>query len=176
MSRLRMVEQASAPDTPGTNEVVVYVNASGELCTKNDAGTVQVASPYTSGSWTPALDFGGATTGITYTSRWGLYCKVGAICFFEGAIVLSSKGSATGLPTISGLPYTARNQANGYPPVTINWINMTTSLVYMVGTVLLNTSTFVLGGIAAAAVTVPGLTEAALGNSTELRFSGAYIV
>jgi redox-sensitive bicupin YhaK (pirin superfamily) len=41
MSRLKLVEQSTAPDTPGTNEVVVYANTSGEICTKNDAGTVR---------------------------------------------------------------------------------------------------------------------------------------
>jgi hypothetical protein len=43
MSRLTLVEQATAPDTPGTNQVVVYANSDGSLCAKNDAGTVRVA-------------------------------------------------------------------------------------------------------------------------------------
>jgi hypothetical protein len=45
MSRLKLVEQSTAPDTPGTNEVVVYANANGEICTKNDAGTVRTYAP-----------------------------------------------------------------------------------------------------------------------------------
>lgn len=44
MSRLRLVEQTTAPETPGTGQVVVYANTDGELCAKNDAGTVR-ASP-----------------------------------------------------------------------------------------------------------------------------------
>jgi hypothetical protein len=38
-----MVEQATAPDTPGTGQVVIYPNTDGVLCTKDDAGTVHVA-------------------------------------------------------------------------------------------------------------------------------------
>jgi hypothetical protein len=37
-----MVEQATAPDTPGTGQVVIYPNTDSALCTKNDAGTVSV--------------------------------------------------------------------------------------------------------------------------------------
>jgi hypothetical protein len=41
MSRLKLVEQSTAPETPGTNQVVVYANTDGALCTKDDAGTVR---------------------------------------------------------------------------------------------------------------------------------------
>jgi hypothetical protein len=45
MSKLTMVEQTTAPDTPGTNQVVIYPNTNGEICTKNDAGTVRTYAP-----------------------------------------------------------------------------------------------------------------------------------
>jgi hypothetical protein len=45
MSRLKLVEQSTAPETPGTNQVVVYANTDGTLCTKNDAGTVRTYAP-----------------------------------------------------------------------------------------------------------------------------------
>jgi hypothetical protein len=44
MSKLTMTEQATAPDTPGTGQVVIYPNTDGVLCTKDDAGTVRVAT------------------------------------------------------------------------------------------------------------------------------------
>lgn len=55
-------------------------------------------------SWTPELRFGGATTGITYTVRYGEYMQLGQWVFLTCQIVLSSKGSATGIATIGNLP------------------------------------------------------------------------
>lgn len=59
---------------------------------------------YAEGTWTPELQFGGAATGITYTTRTGLYTRIGRLIFVECYISLSSKGSATGNSTITGLP------------------------------------------------------------------------
>ncbi len=55
--------------------------------------------------WTPALTFGGASTGITYTSRSGSYYQLGNILHFAFYVELSSKGSATGISAIGGLPF-----------------------------------------------------------------------
>lgn len=55
-------------------------------------------------AWTPELRFGGATTGITYTSRGGNYMRIGNIVFWNFSLVLSSKGSATGSSEIAGFP------------------------------------------------------------------------
>src|SRR5260221_129364 len=56
------------------------------------------------GSFTPGLAFGGASTGITYTTQTGAYTQIGNIVFFSMIINLSSKGTATGNATITGLP------------------------------------------------------------------------
>lgn len=55
-------------------------------------------------AWTPMLEFGGATTGITYTIQSGFYARNGSIVSFELQMVLSSAGSATGTATITGFP------------------------------------------------------------------------
>jgi hypothetical protein len=176
MSRLTLVEQATAPDTPGTNQVVVYANANGELCTKNDAGLARVAPAYTSGSWTPVLKFGGATTGITYTHQWGLYCIVAEMCFVEGGFTLSSKGAAVGAATVTGLPFAARNLTGAYVPLLGQWLNMTTALVSMIGSIYINDTVFDVNGLAAAGTSRVGLANTDFANNTVLRFSGAYIV
>jgi hypothetical protein len=62
-------------------------------------------------TWTPTLNFGGATTGITYSAQLGRYTKIGKMVECEFKIILTSKGSATGNATISGLPYTSGNTA-----------------------------------------------------------------
>ncbi len=58
-------------------------------------------------TFTPVLNFGGATTGITYTTQEGYYNQTGKVIQFQIRIVLSSKGSATGSATITGLPTVA---------------------------------------------------------------------
>lgn len=64
------------------------------------------ASIYSEGSWTPALNFGGVTTGITYSQQVGRYTRVGNQVMLWGRIQLSSNGSASGNAQISGLPFT----------------------------------------------------------------------
>lgn len=64
-------------------------------------------------TWTPDVQFGGATTGITYSSRSGTYTRLGNVVFATGLFNLSSKGSATGNATIAGLPFTATVAAVG---------------------------------------------------------------
>jgi len=58
------------------------------------------------GTFTPTLTFGGASTGITYSNQEGRYTKIGNIVYISLDFTLSSKGTATGLARISGLPFT----------------------------------------------------------------------
>lgn len=62
---------------------------------------------YATGTFTPELTFGGATTGITYANRGGVYTKIGDRVFFTLSMQLTSKGSATGAARVQGLPYPA---------------------------------------------------------------------
>lgn len=57
--------------------------------------------------WTPVLRFGGASTGITYLGQEGNLVVLGKCVMFEYKIVLTNKGSSTGVATISGLPSVA---------------------------------------------------------------------
>lgn len=68
---------------------------------------------YEEGTWTPALAFGGGSTGITYTTQSGRYIKIGSVVTVWCDILLSSKGSSTGSATVTGLPF-----ANGSGNVT----------------------------------------------------------
>src|SRR6185436_11644706 len=52
-------------------------------------------------------NFGGGTTGITYSTQTGQYTQIGNIVYYLINIVLTSKGSSTGTAQISGLPVTA---------------------------------------------------------------------
>ena len=77
----------------------------------SDANTLD---DYEEGTWTPVLKFGGATTGITYSTQNGSYIKVGKNVFITLYILLSSKGSATGIASITGLPF-----SNAFSPAVV---------------------------------------------------------
>jgi hypothetical protein len=68
----------------------------------SDANTLD---DYEEGTWTPNLRFGGNSVGITYNPRNGYYVKVGNLVTATCVINLSSKGSSTGIATISGFPF-----------------------------------------------------------------------
>jgi hypothetical protein len=68
-----------------------------------DANTLD---DYEEGTFTPAVAFGGATTGLAYTTQNGRYTKIGRTVFFDIDLVLSNNGSATGSLAITGLPFT----------------------------------------------------------------------
>lgn len=70
------------------------------------SSAANVLDTYEEGTWTPILQFGGATTGITYTARSGEYVKIGRQMTFTCYVELSSKGSATGAARVLGQPYT----------------------------------------------------------------------
>lgn len=59
------------------------------------------------GNWTPVLRFGGATTGITYSTQSGSYTRVGRLVFLTCRLTLTSKGSATGQADIAGMPFSS---------------------------------------------------------------------
>lgn len=66
---------------------------------------------YEEGSWTPALNFGGGSTGITYSFRAGRFTRIGNRILLECYFQLSAKGSSTGAVTITGIPYSGDTSA-----------------------------------------------------------------
>ena len=76
-----------------------------------DANTLD---DYEEGTWTPTISFGGASVGVTYAAgRAGQYTKIGRQVTVTAYILLTSKGSSTGLARIGGLPFATGN-ATGY--------------------------------------------------------------
>ena len=132
---------------------------------------IDTLNQYTDGAWTPALAFGGGSTGVTYASREGKYRMVGKLCFVTGFINLTSKGSSTGSASIT-LPFTA--SANNAPGVVgVNNADGMTGL----------TSSPNLAIAASASVMVPqhfssskanALTDANFTNSSFIFYSGVY--
>ena len=137
------------------------------------AATDKKMAPFVTGTWTPALDFGGATTGITYSSASGFYMHIGKLVLIQGVIILTSKGSATGNANITGLPITSL--AGTYGLLTLAWQNMTSSYVNMVGFINAGTDTASIRGITAAGTTnLTNVTDAGVANNAIIYIHGIY--
>lgn len=54
-------------------------------------------------TWTPTLAFGGASVGITYSSRYAYYVHLSGMVFYHLYFLLTNKGSSVGAATITGL-------------------------------------------------------------------------
>lgn len=127
------------------------------------------------GTWTPYLRFGGSTAGIAYTRQQGIWTKSGRNVRVVGEILLSSKGTATGVASIAGLPFDGiswgagpQYQAAGgvaaydgmtglgYPPALINVLGELYLYIY-------------------SATTTGNMQSGNFTNTSRLRFEAAYI-
>lgn len=86
----------------------VLSNGSLDGTTYTNAFTVANGAKYLgqiTGTWTPVVTFGGASTGITYSTQTGNFIRNGDMVYIDCVLVLTSKGSATGSAHITGQPY-----------------------------------------------------------------------
>ncbi len=75
---------------------------------QNPSANANTLDDYEEGSWTPTVQFGGASVGIAYgAATLGRYTKVGRLVTASGIVTLTSKGSSTGGAQIAGLPFTS---------------------------------------------------------------------
>jgi len=72
---------------------------------------------YTTGFFTPTLQFSGSSAGITYAAQNGKYTLIGNLVNYQLSFVLTSKGGAVGIAQIAGLPIAAGgpNTLSGNP-------------------------------------------------------------
>lgn len=99
----------------GTGNLVIGTSGKGiDFSVTPGTGTSELFADYEEGTWTPAIAFGGASVGVTYVSRSGSYTKIGRMVYFYFAMELSSKGSSTGNITITGFPFTALGDGQGW--------------------------------------------------------------
>lgn len=69
-------------------------------------------SSFSQGTFTPTITFGGASTGITYSRQDGRYTKIGKMVMVNIDIILTNKGSSTGVAAVAGLPFSADTACN----------------------------------------------------------------
>jgi hypothetical protein len=131
----------------------------------------------TGGSWTmTVVSTGGGVP--TYTRQTGYYMRVGTLVFVQGYVTLLTKGTlAAGSISISGLPFTSKNQTDGYAAVNIPyWSNFTSSLAHLGGFINPNSTSIILVKLTAAATGTPNLADTDLANTSEFIFSAVYQV
>jgi hypothetical protein len=84
---------------------------------------------YEEGTWTPAINFGGSSTGLTYTQQTGVYTKVGSLVVASFFLLLSSKGSSTGTANLAGFPFAMGTANTGATNVYTDRISMTNGVL-----------------------------------------------
>ena len=170
--------EVSTKDTRSYGNFVPNTAAKGVNFTANTpaAGmTSQLLNWYEEGTWTPALAFGGASTGITYNAQAGTYTRIGRLVHCFARLSLSSKGSASGSATITGLPFTsASGDASNGGVMTPSLYSNMASLTGLSGYVGASSTTINLGNDGA--TDTNGINATNFTNSTTIYFSVQYYV
>lgn len=129
------------------------------------------SNAYVEGTWTPVLNFGGATTGITYSTQTADYTRIGRVAYCTVEITLTNKGSAVGTATITGLPFTSKSGTKANAPGL--FVNMT-SVESVNGQVGASSTTMTL--FKTNAGTTALATDASFANNTTLQISFFYFI
>jgi len=137
-----------------------------------DSG-VHTLNSYTSGTFTPTLNFGGSNTGITYSTQIGKYWKIGSVVYCNIEFVLTSKGSQTGNASVGGLPFTSANDGHSMTFATEAFLGTYPSgTTYIISETLANTTSIFLAACGAGNQTA--VTDANFTNTSLVSMSGFY--
>lgn len=143
---------------------------------QSPSANVNTLDDYEELDWTPVIGGSGGTTGQTYATQVGRAVKIGrqvtASCF----VVLSVKGTITGNVEIQGLPFAAETVASMQTYGTVQWGDLATTWVNVIGRVLSGGSVVQLrGATAAAANNVTALVTADINNNTSIGLTLTYM-
>jgi hypothetical protein len=136
--------------------------------TQNPSSDPNTLDDYEEGTWTAGIAFNGASVGMTFSNRSGVYIKVGTLLWCGYVMTLSSKGSSGGLATITGFPFTV--VFNFTAPVA--FFSMTTALVNLILSGGGSTTTAQFNHLTAAAVSYGQ--PAATDFSNTSQFAGSF--
>jgi hypothetical protein len=79
------------------NKVVITAPATSAILTIADGKTLS----YSENTWVPELKFGGANVDMTYSTHNGNYTKIGNTMIAWCELILTAKGSSSGIATIT---------------------------------------------------------------------------
>jgi hypothetical protein len=150
--------------TVSTGNVVIGTSGKGiDFSATPGTGTSELFADYEEGTWTPNV--GG---NATYTAQTGSYIKVGNTVFITARLVVNVLGTGSAV-FISGLPFSANGESGIYVFYYVNTVGITDVLALRTnGTTLYGTNSNGTNSMAA--------NPSYIGNGTEVRFSGTYVV
>ena len=128
---------------------------------------------YEEGTFTPSLQFGGASVGVSYIARFGRYVKVGRLVYVNIAIHINSKGTSTGSATVSGLPFTQDASGTNFPNLSLRSVIGITFTNCLYATANDGATTVTLMDDNGSG-TQANLTNADFINATEFNITGVY--
>lgn len=165
----------ASPTVTGTATFSGLIDASGASAgqikfpaTQNASSNANTLDDYEEGTWTPSL--GGTTA---YTSRSGIYTKIGRVVHITGNMVVNTIGTGSS-GTISGLPFTAAS-GQDYGVAIGSYSALINNVTALFARIPSGTSTVIFAGPSAAAAASNAVT-AVFGNSASVSFSASYIV
>ena len=126
---------------------------------------------YEEGVWTtPTILFGGANVGMEFDTLESTYTKFGNLVTARMLVILSAKGSSTGIATVGGLPFTV----SGHTAASV-WALSLSYTGMLISHATSGTTTFVIQQITEAG-TVSTLTDANFINTTRFYLNVSYRV
>jgi hypothetical protein len=138
---------------------------------QNASANANTFDDYEEGTYTPGVTFGGASVGLTYSSRTGTYTKLGNTVHCSFDITLSAKGSSVGSMNVS-LPFTV---STAFTSLSVGFYNTFTGLTgALCGVATASTglaSIYQMGAASTAAVT-----DAAVTNASRIVASTTFFV
>ena len=164
--------------TAANSTDIVYFGADQISFSAGGLPSSRVDNAAQSGSWTPALTFGGAAVGMTHATGFpvGFWHRVGDLIFWSLDINLTAKGSSTGSATITGWPFrvmTANGLINTQGGVALAANNFAAGVGASAVTGTLATSTMTLRYMLAGTSTV--MDDTLFTATSRLRMSGVYL-
>ena len=128
--------------------------------------------------FSPVLQFGGANVGITYLNQSGIYTQMANVIEFTVFITLTSKGTSTGVATVTGLPVTSGGNVGWSFPM-MNTTNVTPgancSLLFSTLPTASNTfGLFQANQVAGSPSAIAGLADTNFSNTSSIVFQGTY--
>jgi len=141
---------------------------------QNPSSGPNTLDDYEEGTFMPGVAFGGAATGVTYSAQAGAYTKIGNRVCYQAVIVLTSKGSATGVLTLTGLPFVSQNVAlqSASAVVRVNTMASATATGALQCSLPPNTTAISVTQMAAGVVT--SITDADIANNQTFTLMGHY--
>lgn len=147
--------------------------ASGDQALVDRGGLDRRVPLATMGSSTPAVTFGGGSTGITYSARTAQWTRIGDRLFFNLSIVMTSKGSSTGAAKVTGaLPVAADATAGNTQVFTVRMISVSSASAGIVARVLPGGTDIDLQFYSGTPQNPSNMTDANFNNDTNIQISG----